>query len=112
MVKILLVEDDKSFGYVLSEYMILKGYEVILKESVAEAIEVLSKFNFDLAVLDINLKQASGFEIARMIKSECPKLPFVFLTARDLNRSVKRLSVWCSRIHNQTHRRRSLNSKN
>ena len=84
MVKILLVEDDKSFGYVLSEYMKLKGYEVIWKESVAQAIEALSMFNFDLAVLDINLKQASGFEIAKMIKGECPNLPFVFLTARDL----------------------------
>lgn len=84
MVRVLLVEDDKSFGYVLSEYMRLKRYEVIWKETVAEAINALSTFNFDLAVLDVNLKQASGFEIAKMIKDECPTLPFVFLTARDL----------------------------
>jgi DNA-binding response OmpR family regulator len=84
MVRVLLVEDDKSFGYVLSEYMKLKRYEVIWKESIAEAINALSTFNFDLAVLDVNLKQASGFEIAKMIKDECPTLPFVFLTARDL----------------------------
>lgn len=84
MVKILLVEDDKSFGYVLSEYMKLKNYKVVWKESVPQAIDELSKSKFDIAVLDINLKHASGFEIAQMIKKEVPNLPFVFLTARDL----------------------------
>jgi DNA-binding response OmpR family regulator len=84
MVKILLVEDDKSFGYVLSEYMKLKNYKVVWKESVSQAIDVLSNTKFDIAVLDINLKQSSGFEIAKMIRGEVPNLPFVFLTARDL----------------------------
>jgi len=84
MVKILLVEDDKSFGYVLSEYMKLKNYQVIWKETVSQAIEALSNTQFNMAVLDINLKQASGFEVAQMIRSEVPNLPFVFLTARDL----------------------------
>ncbi|MFK7832034.1 MAG: response regulator transcription factor [Winogradskyella sp.] len=84
MVKILLVEDDKSFGYVLSEYMKLKNYKVVWKESVSQAIDVLSNTKFDMAILDINLKQSSGFEIAKMIRGEVPNLPFVFLTARDL----------------------------
>ena len=84
MVKVLLVEDDKSFGYVLSEYMKLKNYKVIWKESVSQAVEAISKVKFDLAILDINLKNASGFEIAQIIKREAPNLPFVFLTARDL----------------------------
>ncbi|GGI55942.1 response regulator transcription factor [Winogradskyella haliclonae] len=85
MTNILLIEDDKSFGYVLTEYMKLKKYNVIWKETASEAIsELKSSTIFNLAILDINLKQSSGYEIAKMIKEENIELPFIFLTARDL----------------------------
>jgi len=84
MVTILLVEDDKSFGYVLSEYMQIKGYKVTWVQTANEANELLKSSRFDLAILDINLKQASGYDIARTIQEENASLPFIFLTARDL----------------------------
>lgn len=84
MIKILLVEDDKSFGYVLSEYMQLKGYHVVWKESAFDAIEELSKNNFELAILDINLKNATGYDVAEVIQNDNILIPFIFLTARDL----------------------------
>src|SRR5690606_36106370 len=82
--KILLVEDDKSFGYVLSEYLVLKGYRVIWKESYNEAIKSIHTSTFDLIILDINLKQESGYAIAKAIIEEGLNTPFIFLTARDL----------------------------
>lgn len=84
MASILLVEDDKSFGYVLSEYMSLKSYKVTWKETVSEALGVLSESTFDLVVLDINLKNESGYEVAQVMRKEMPTIPFIFLTARDL----------------------------
>lgn len=84
MIKILLVEDDKSFGYVLSEYMQLKGYVVVWKESAIDAIDELSKNDFELAILDINLKKATGYDVAKIIQNEYNAMPFIFLTARDL----------------------------
>ena len=84
MNKILLVEDDKSFGYVLSEYMKLKNYDVTWKESVDDAIKVLSKSSFDIAILDINLKNKTGYDIADTIIHNKYPVPFIFLTARDL----------------------------
>lgn len=84
MITVLLVEDDKSFGYVLSEYMQLKNYQVHWVETAAEALEALASSSFDLAVLDINLKETSGYEIAKVIQKENPSIPFIFLTARDL----------------------------
>lgn len=85
MTNILIVEDDKSFGYVLTEYMKLKNYNVIWKETFDEAISVLqSSTKFDLVILDINLKQSTGYEIAKFIRQENIALPFIFLTAREL----------------------------
>ena len=84
MINILLVEDDKSFGYVLSEYIQLKNYNVTWVETEKEALEVLKSSTFDLAILDINLKQASGYDIAKVIQEVYKSMPFIFLTARDL----------------------------
>ncbi len=84
MVKILLVEDDKSFGYVLTEYMKLKGYSVFWKESISKLMESIANENYDLAILDINLKDGSGYDVANILRKERPEMPFIFLTARDL----------------------------
>ncbi len=84
MINILLVEDDKSFGYVLSEYIQLKNYNVNWVETEKEALEALKSSAFDLVILDINLKQASGYDIAKVIREENISVPFIFLTARDL----------------------------
>ncbi|MBL4604329.1 MAG: response regulator transcription factor [Flavobacteriaceae bacterium] len=84
MINILLVEDDKSFGYVLSEYMQLKKINVKWAKTEKEAFEMLKSSPFDLAILDINLKQASGYDIAKVIREEYKSMPFIFLTARDL----------------------------
>ena len=84
MISILLVEDDKSFGYVLSEYIKLKTHNITWVETKFEALKALDSSNFDLIILDINLKQDSGYDIAKIIKSKNSSLPFIFLTARDL----------------------------
>ncbi|MBC2843763.1 response regulator transcription factor [Winogradskyella flava] len=85
MINILLIEDDKSFGYVLSEYMKLKNYNVVWKETASEAISAIqSASKFDLAILDVNLKQSTGYNVAKLIKEDNIELPFIFLTARDL----------------------------
>jgi len=84
MYKILIVEDDKSFGYLMSEYLMLKEYHVIWKENSAEAIKSLMNSDFDLVILDVNLKHNSGYDIARQMIKERMKIPFIFLTARDL----------------------------
>lgn len=84
MVNILLVEDDKSFGYVLSEYMSYKRYKVDWVETTKQAIRKIANSNYDLTILDINLKDGSGYDVANHIIDKKSKTPFIFLTARDL----------------------------
>jgi len=84
MKKILLVEDDMSFGYVLSEYMQLKEYKVSWQKTGTTAIDAIQTEAFDIAILDINLKESTGYAVSQVIKKEAPNLPFIFLTAQDL----------------------------
>jgi len=84
MVRILLVEDDPSFGYILSEYLLLQGFEVLWAKSGGEALERLSRHQFNLAILDIMLPDTLGFDLAQAIRKNSPALPFIFLSARSL----------------------------
>lgn len=84
MHRILLVEDDPSFGYILKEYLELNEFVVIWVKQGELALRQLSQQQFDLCLLDIMLPQKDGFALAKEIKDAEPELPFIFLTAKAL----------------------------
>lgn len=86
--KIMIVEDDTSLGYLLKEYLQLKGFQVSWIENGKKAIEKLHKEDFDLAILDVMMPEMDGFTLAANIKSQHPGLPFIFLTAKSLKVDV------------------------
>ncbi|MFK7810481.1 MAG: response regulator transcription factor [Saprospiraceae bacterium] len=84
MEKILLLEDDQSFGYILSEYLGMQDFDVVWTKTGKEAIALMSQHIFDLAILDIMLPDMNGFEVAEHTKTKHPNLPFIFLSAKSL----------------------------
>ena len=84
MKQLVLVEDDNSFGYILSEYLRMKGYHVLWVKDGKQAVEMISAEQPDLAILDVMLPDTNGFELAARIKTLAPLASFIFLTARDL----------------------------
>jgi DNA-binding response OmpR family regulator len=86
--KILLVEDDTSLGYLLSEYLQLKGLLVRWAVNGKKAIEYLAEEDADLVVLDVMMPEMDGFALATSLKSQYPDLPFIFLTAKSLKVDV------------------------
>lgn len=86
--KILLVEDDESLGYLLSEYLGIKGFSVAWAKKGEEALKTLDSSDYDLAILDVMLPDIDGFTLAKRIGNEHPEIPFLFLTARSLKIDV------------------------
>ena len=84
MNKILLLEDDQSFGYILSEYLGMQDFQVEWVRTGEDALSVLKKKNFSLAILDIMLPGIDGFEVANFMKAQNEDLPFIFLSAKSL----------------------------
>ena len=91
MTKILLIEDDKEIGELLSEH--LNGYsmDVVCATKPSEAFEALKQDKFDLVVLDLMLPEMNGFEVCKKIKSEYD-LPIIISSARG-NTSDKVLGL-------------------
>lgn len=85
---ILLVEDDKDLGFLLSEYLRMKDLEVVWVTSGNVALEEIEGRRFALAVLDVMMPGMDGFTLASRIREKDERLPFLFLTARSLKTDV------------------------
>lgn len=81
--KILLVEDDKNLGYILSEYLSMKEFEVTWVKDGGEALTMLKKNPYALCILDVMLPSMDGFSLAEEITASAAKLPYIFLTAKN-----------------------------
>ncbi|WP_166966878.1 response regulator transcription factor [Yeosuana marina] len=82
--KIILLEDDETLGYLLTEYLSMNEFEVFWAKNGIDCLKMLEQKNYDLAILDIMLPDIDGFNLAERITSLHPTLPFLFLTARSL----------------------------
>jgi DNA-binding response OmpR family regulator len=82
--QILLVEDDKNLGYILSEYLSMKGFDVTWAKDGAEALSLIKKNPYALCILDVMLPSIDGFSIAEQISGSASALPYIFLTAKNL----------------------------
>lgn len=79
--RILLLEDDKTLGEGLLERL-SKGYQVSWAKSLQQARDLSAKELFDLAILDVNLPDGSGFDLAEELKQKSSSCQFLFLTAQ------------------------------
>lgn len=80
-----LIADDMSFHL---EDMGIKNIEVALKYD--EALEKLTRKNFDLALLDVNLSdRRDGIDLANSINRQ-RKVPFIFVTSYYDEKTINR----------------------
>ncbi len=80
MVKILLVEDDRSIVSNLTEFLQNEGYLVRSVSGQTAAMDKLASEPADLVLLDISLAEGNGFATCKAIKSQY-SIPVIFLTA-------------------------------
>jgi DNA-binding response OmpR family regulator len=87
---ILIVEDDPATRTFLADNLTADGYELLVADSVAAGLRLLETKFPDLALIDIGLPDASGFELLRRVREADgvasrvdPATPLVLLTGRD-----------------------------
>jgi len=81
MVKILIIDDEKSILDLLSVVFKKEGYIVETSLSAKTALELIDKEEFDLILTDIKLPQMSGMKILKYAKEKYPAMPVVMITA-------------------------------
>lgn len=84
MGRILLVEDDESFGYILKEYLDIHDFSVTWEQDGEAGLRAFQQGVYDLCILDIMMPLKDGFTLAKEIQEHDPEIPFIFLTAKSL----------------------------
>ncbi len=86
--RVLLVEDDPSFGAVLKDYLSMNEYNVTHALDGEKGLESFNSGEYDICVLDVMMPKKDGFTLAKEIKQLNPQMPIIFLTARNMREDV------------------------
>lgn len=87
MISILLVEDDRAIAENLTVFLQGEGFALTAVSGQQEAVELLIKCRFDLALVDISLADGNGFAVCAAAKARTDT-PVIFLTASGDEYSV------------------------
>ncbi|HUX96745.1 MAG TPA: response regulator transcription factor [Bacteroidales bacterium] len=88
--KVLIAEDDRDFGSILTQYVSISGFTVRHAHDGNEAWEMFQQDKPDICVLDVMMPEMDGFTLAEKIKEKNPDLPIIFLTAKSLKEDIVR----------------------
>ncbi|UCG79374.1 MAG: sigma-54-dependent Fis family transcriptional regulator [Nitrospirota bacterium] len=78
---ILVVEDKESMANMLKETLESSGFETLVARDGAEAINIVSKENYDLVLTDLKLPKKDGIEVLKKVREEDPFVPVIVMTA-------------------------------
>ena len=79
--KILIVEDEQNISNFISTVLTANGYDVLIAETGAHALSMITSHCPDLIVLDLGLPDMDGMSILREVRS-WSNLPVVVVSAR------------------------------
>lgn len=84
MKRILLVDDDKTFRYALSE-LLSKEFEVLKSFGVKDALKKLETASVDLICSDYNMRDGTGLDLLHSCRERNISVPFMLMSADDSN---------------------------
>jgi len=87
--KILLVDDEVAFIRALATRLSLRGIEADWTGSPEEAVKMVEKISYDIAVLDMKMPKIDGIKLKRQLHEICPEMRFIFLTGHGSEETFK-----------------------
>ncbi len=90
MLRIVVVEDDKSERYVLSDFLRKRGYTVFDFEDGSQALAFIGENCVEVIISDLRLPNLTGLELLKKVKAKHPEIEFLLVTAYgDVNTAVE-----------------------
>jgi two-component system OmpR family response regulator len=81
--RLLVVDDEPTILELLAGTLRFAGFDVLTAASGAEALRAATGARPDLILLDVMMPDCDGFDVIRRIRAGGPRVPVIFLTARD-----------------------------
>lgn len=88
MSRILLVEDDTMIASGILYALETEGYETNHATRIKDARSLIEHYNFDLAIIDMQLPDGTGFDVSEIFKNNATSV--IFLTVVDDENTIVR----------------------
>ena len=82
MVNILVADDEPAIIELISLYIETKDMNIIRASDGEEALEIISKYEISLCILDIMMPKMNGFQVVEAIRKDYA-MPVIILSARE-----------------------------
>lgn len=82
--KLLLVEDDQNLGYLMTDFLTSKGFDVTLCKEGLTGWDTFQSQQFHFVILDVMLPGLDGFSLAKKIRAISTEIPIIMVTARSM----------------------------
>jgi DNA-binding NtrC family response regulator len=92
MPRILVVDDHRDVRAMISMLLRVNHFEVIEAESVAAGLKAFEDARFDVAIVDIFLSDACGFDLITAMRERAPRLAVVAVSGMAALDSVSQSS--------------------
>ncbi len=79
--RLLIIDDEPSIRESLETLLTLEGFDITLAIDGKQGLDVLSRNEFDLLLLDLALPGESGIDLLPRITAMHPQLPVIMITA-------------------------------
>lgn len=91
MAKILIAEDERDIRDLVAFTLRFAGHEVFAAANGEEAVELATKVNPDLILMDVRMPRMTGYEACKVMKAnaDLKDIPVVFLTARGQETEIQ-----------------------
>ena len=88
-IRLLIVDDEVGFVNILAKRLSRRNMEVTSAYTGTEAIQILRKQDFDVAVLDLKMEEMDGIEVLKIFKKMDPKMVVIMLTGHGSEQAAR-----------------------
>lgn len=82
--KVLIIDDEEDFGFLMNEFFSKKGYTVFIASSIAEGLQLLESEHPDFIFLDNNLPDGLGWGETEFILMNYPQTQLNLISAMEV----------------------------
>lgn len=82
VVRVLIADDEKNIADPIAYMLNREGFETFTAYDGEQAIEILSKKNIQIAILDVSMPKKNGYDVCRSIDVNS-NIGIIFLTAKN-----------------------------
>ncbi len=82
---ILIIEDEEDVRSLLQDILTMQGHRVVIAHDGREGVELFTSGAFDLVFTDLGMPGMSGWEVAKAIRAQDPKVAIAIITGWDIH---------------------------